>query len=239
LPTIDATPEPETTPKLARLGILISGRGSNCLAIANAVREGRLPGCEVGVIVSNVPGALGIEAARRLGLPVVTLEGRGREQRDHEEAISALLRKFRIDLVCMAGYRRVLSSGFVKEWKGKILTIQPSLLPAFPGRHAVSQALEFGAQITGCTVHFVDEQVDGGIIVLQRAVEVFDDDTEDSLLERVVAAEHIAYAEAIERVLSGEYEARGRRYVLKNMETGEAAAEEPEPHVQTTYYEAR
>jgi phosphoribosylglycinamide formyltransferase-1 len=218
----DENLETEDTRKPARIGILISGRGSNCLAIAQAIRDGRLTGCEIGVIISNVTGALGIESARRLGLPVVTLEGRGREQRDHEEAISALLRKFRIDLVCMAGYRRVLSAGFVKQWKGKVLSIQPSLLPSFPGRHAVSQALEFGAQITGCTVHFVEEQVETGVVILQRAVDIFDDDNEMSLLERVVAAEHIAYAEAIERVLSGEYEVRGRRYVPRSLE-----AEEP------------
>jgi len=204
-----------TGQKLARLGILISGRGTNCQAIAHAIREGRLTGCEIAVVVCNVPGAPGIEAVRRFGLPVVTLEGRGREQRDHEEAISALLRKFRVDLVCMAGYRRVLSAGFVREWKGRILNIHPSLLPAFAGRDALQQALEYGARYTGCTISFVDEQVEGGVIVLQRVVEIYDDDTEASLFERELAEEHFAYSEAIQRVLSGDFEARGRRYVLR------------------------
>ena len=211
----ETTATQEASPKLARLGILISGRGTNCQAIAHAIREGRLTGCEIAVVVCNIPGAPGIEAVRRLGIPVVTLEGRGREQRDHEEAISALLRKFRVDLVCMAGYRRVLSAWFVREWKGRILNIHPSLLPAFPGRDALQQALEYGSRYTGCTVSFVDEQVDGGVIVLQRIVEIYDDDTEASLFERELAEEHIAYSEAIQRVLSGDFEIRGRRYALR------------------------
>jgi phosphoribosylglycinamide formyltransferase-1 len=226
----------EAAPKPARLGILISGRGSNCLAIAHAIHEGRLTGCEIGVVVSNIPGALGIEAARRLGIQVVTLEGRGREQRDHEEAVSALLRKFRVDLVCLAGYRRVLSASFLREWKGRVLNIHKSLLPAFPGRGASQQALDYGAQFTGCTVYFVDEQSDtGGVIILQCVVEIFDDDTEPTLFQRLLAAEHIAYAEAIQSVLSGEYLARGKRYVHRDFaalrepdsEAIGAAAEEP------------
>ena len=219
-PLTPATPieTTEDAPRpLARLGILISGRGSNCLAIAQAIHEGRLTGCEIGVVISNVPGALGIEAAKRLGIPVVTLEGRGREQRDHEDAVSALLRKFRIDLVCMAGYRRVLSAAFIREWKDRVLNIHPSLLPAFPVREAAQQALDYGAQVTGCTVLFLNEHVDGGVIVLQRVVDIFDDDTEASLSARLLAEEHIAYSEAIQMVLGGEYEARGRRYVLKEL----------------------
>jgi len=205
------TSEPE--PRLARLAILISGRGSNCMSIAQAIREGRLTGCEIAVVVCNIPGALGIETARSLGLSVVTLEGRGREQRDHEEAISALLRKFRVDLICMAGYRRVLSTGFVRQWKGRILNIHPSLLPAFPGRDAPQQALDYGARVTGCTVHFVDEHSDSGTIILQRVVEIYDEDEESSLFRRLLAAQHVAYSEGIQLVLSGEYEAQGRRYV--------------------------
>ena len=217
----------EAERKPARLGILISGRGSNCMAIAQAIHDGRLPNCEIAVVVCNIPGALVIEAARRLGLAVVTLEGRGREQRDHEEAISALLRKFRVDLVCMAGYRRVLSAGFVREWKGRILNIHPSLLPAFPGRDAVQQALDYGAQFTGCTVSFVEEQVDTGVIVLQQVVEIFDDDTESSLFARVLAAEHATYAEAIDRVLSGEFETHGRRYI-ERLIPQESTPEQPD-----------
>ncbi len=213
------------TPAPIRLGILISGRGSNCLAIARSIAEGRLPGCEIGLVVSNIPGAPGVEAVKRLGIPVVSLEGRGREQRDHEDAISALLRKFRIDLVCLAGYRRVLSAGFIRQWKGRILNLQPSLLPAFPGRKAVQQALDYGAQFTGCTVLFVDEQVDGGVIILQRVIDIHDDDTEQSLAEALLPEQHIAYTEAIRRVTSGDYEIRGRRYVPKDLPRPEAPGE--------------
>lgn len=198
---------------LTRLAILISGRGSNCMAIIRAVRDGRLPNCEVAVVVSNIPGAPGIEAARALGVPVVVLEGRGREQRDHEDAILTLLRKFRIDLVCLAGYMRVLSAVFVREWAGKLVNIHPSLLPSFPGLHAQRKALDYGATVTGCTVHFVDESVDGGIIILQRVIEILPEDTEATLSTRLLDEEHVAYVEAIGRVLSGEYEGVGRRYL--------------------------
>jgi phosphoribosylglycinamide formyltransferase-1 len=201
--------------KPSRLAVLISGQGSNCCAIARAIEEGRLNGCEVAVVVCNVPGAAGIEAARAIGLTVVTLEGRGREQRDHEEAIAALLRKFRVDLVCLAGYRRVLSAGFVREFRGRILNIHASLLPAFVGQQPQRQALEYGVRFTGCTVYFVDESVEGGAIITQRVVEVEDEDTVESLRDAVRAEEHIAYAEAISRVLSGDFEVRGRRYARR------------------------
>jgi phosphoribosylglycinamide formyltransferase-1 len=210
--TTDSHPEGSEDKPKARLGILISGRGSNCMAIAHAIAEGHLIGCEIGVIVSNIPGAPGVETAKAFGIPVITLEGRGREQRDHEEAISALLRKFRIDLVCMAGYRRTLSVGFLREWRNRILNIQPSLLPSFAGAHAAQQALDFGAQFTGCTVFFVDER-DAGPIVLQRIVPIHDTDEETDLLERLLPEQHIAYIEAIRRVVSGEYEVQGKRYV--------------------------
>lgn len=196
-----------------RLGVLISGNGFNCAAIARAIQEGRLTGCEIAVVVCNVTGAPGVERARQMGLTVITLEGRGREQRDHEEAIQALLRKYRVEMVCLAGYRRVLSARFVRQWKGRMLNIHPSLLPAFPGFNAPQQALEYGVHITGCTVHFVEEWVDAGAIVLQRSVEVLDTDTEDTLKARLREIEQQAYPEAIARVLSGEYEAVGRRYI--------------------------
>jgi phosphoribosylglycinamide formyltransferase-1 len=195
------------------------------MAIARSIAEGRLPGCEIGVVVSNIPGAPGVETAKSLGIPVITLEGRGREQRDHEEAISALLRKFRIDLVCLAGYRRVLSAGFVRQWKGRILNVQSSLLPAFPGRGAVQQALDYGAQFTGCTVYFVDEQTDGGVIILQRVIDIQDNDTDQSLAAALLPEQHIAYTEAIRRVVSGDFEARGRRYVRKDLSHPEPAWE--------------
>lgn len=196
-----------------RIAILISGRGSNCMAIIRAIRDGKLTGCEVAVVVSNIPGAAGIEAARALGVNVVTLEGRGRPQAEHEAAVNALLRKFRVDLVCLAGYMRILSANFVREWQDRMLNIHPSLLPSFPGLHAQRQALEQGVTLAGCTVHFVDESVDGGVIILQRATEVLPEDTEATLSERILEQEHLAYAEAIRRVISGNYEVHGRRYL--------------------------
>jgi phosphoribosylglycinamide formyltransferase-1 len=190
-------------------------RGSNCMAIIRAVRDGRLPNCEVAVVISNVSTAPGIEAARAFNVPVVALEGRGRQQAEHEEAIRALLVKFRVDLICLAGYMRVLSANFVREWQGKMLNIHPSLLPSFPGLHAQRQALDYGAQIAGCSVHFVDESVDGGILIVQRAVDVRPADTEETLSDRILIEEHLAYVEAIRRVLSGEYEIAGRRYLRR------------------------
>jgi phosphoribosylglycinamide formyltransferase-1 len=231
-PAPDEAAPNEPEPRLARLAILISGRGSNCMSIAQAIREGCLTGCEIAVVICNIPGAPGIETARSLGLSVVTLEGRGREQRDHEEAISALLRKFRVDLICMAGYRRVLSTGFVRQWKGRILNIHPSLLPAFPGRDAAQQALDYGARVTGCTVHFIDEHSDSGTIILQRVVEIYDEDDESSLFRRLLAAQHVAYSEGIQLVLSGEYEVQGRRYVHRedHYSEDESAASATQPH---------
>ena len=192
---------------------MISGRGSNCMAIIRAVRDGRLPNCEIAVVISNVSAAPGIEAARAFNVPVVALEGRGRQQAEHEEAIGALLVKFRVDLICLAGYMRVLSANFVRQWQGRMLNIHPSLLPAFPGLHAQRQALDYGAQIAGCSVHFVNESVDGGILIVQRAIEVLPTDTEDTLSERLLVEEHLAYVEAIQRVVSREYEITGRRYL--------------------------
>ena len=220
--TTEQTPEIEEKPRPIRLGILISGRGSNCMAIARAIAQGHLPGCEIGVVVSNIPGAPGVESAKAFGIPVVTLEGRGREQRDHEEAITALLRKFRIDLICLAGYRRVLSAGFIHQWQGRVLNLHASLMPAFPGRGATQQALDYGAQFTGCTVYFADEKAEDGIIVLQRVVEIHDNDTESSLAEILLPEQHFAYTEAIRRVISGEYEVRGKRYVLRDLSQVEA-----------------
>jgi len=205
-----------STPTLkapTRIAVLISGRGSNCMAIVRAVRDGRLPNCEIAVVISNVSAAPGIEAARAFNVPVVALEGRGRKQAEHEEAIGSLLTKFRVDLICLAGYMRVLSANFVREWQGKMLNIHPSLLPSFPGLHAQRQALDYGAQIAGCSVHFVDESVDGGILIVQRAIEVLPTDTENTLSDRLLVEEHIAYVEAIARVISGEYKISGRRYL--------------------------
>ena len=198
---------------MQRLGILLSGRGSNFLAIAEAIREGRLPGAEIAVVLSNLPDAAGLEAARQLGLPAIAIPSAGRKRAEHDAEMIATLRAQCVDLVCLAGYMRIITPEFVRAFPNRILNIHPALLPAFPGLDAQAQALEFGAKVAGCTVHFVDEAVDHGAIILQRVVPVLDQDTAESLSARILEQEHIAYPEAIARVLSGEYSLVGRRYV--------------------------
>jgi len=198
---------------LQRLGILLSGRGSNFIAIAEAIREGRLPAAEIAVVLSNLPDAAGLEAARTLGLPAVAIPSAGHKRAEHDAEMIAALHQHRVDLVCLAGYMRIVSPEFVRAFPNRILNIHPSLLPAFPGLDAQAQALEFGAKVAGCTVHFVDEAVDHGAIILQRVVPVLDEDTAESLSARILVEEHIAYSEAIARVLSGDYHLSGRRYV--------------------------
>jgi len=201
--------------KPTRLGILLSGRGSNFLAIAESIRAGRLPGVEIAVVVSNVAEAAGLEAARVLGLPAVVLVSKGRKRAEHDADVLACLREHGADLVCLAGYMRLLSPEFVAAFPNRILNIHPSLLPAFPGLEAQEQAFAYGVKVAGCTVHFVDEELDHGAIVVQRAIPVLDTDDAESLSERILAEEHLAYTEAIRRVASGEFEMRGRRYVKK------------------------
>ena len=205
--------EPEGPKHKARLGILLSGRGSNFLAIAESIREGRLRGVEIAVVISNVADALGLAKARELALPAAVFVSKGRPRADHDADVATCLREHRVDLVCLAGYMRLLSPEFVAAFPNRILNIHPSLLPAFPGLDAQQQAFDYGVQIAGCTVHFVDEHLDHGAIVLQRAIPVLDTDDAHSLARRILAEEHIAYAEAIARVISGDYEIRGRRCV--------------------------
>jgi len=200
---------------MKRLGILLSGRGSNFTAIAQAIREGRLQGCEIAVVLSNLPDAGGLGAARELGLPAIAIPSAGRKRAEHDAEMVAVLREHRVDLVCLAGYMRIISGVFVNAFPNAIVNIHPALLPAFPGLEAQTQAFEYGAKVAGCTVHFVDEAVDHGSIILQKVVPVEDDDTPESLSARILEQEHIAYAEGIARVLSGEYELLGRRYVRK------------------------
>ena len=200
---------------MTRLGILLSGRGSNFLAIDRAIREGRLGGVEIGVVLSNRGEAQGLPAARELGLTAIAVPSAGRKRVEHDAELIARLREHRVDLVCLAGYMRLLSPEFVRAFPERILNIHPSLLPAFPGLDAQRQALEYGAMISGCTVHFVDEELDHGVIVMQRAVRVEDGDTEETLSARILVEEHLAYAEAIARVCSREYEVCGRNYVRK------------------------
>jgi len=203
---------------LQRLGILLSGRGSNFMAIAEAIREGRLPGTEIAVVLSNLPDAAGLETARKLGLPAIAIPSAGRKRAEHDAEMIATLRAHRVDLVCLAGYMRIISPEFVRAFSNRILNIHPALLPAFPGLDAQAQALEFGAKVAGCTVHFVDEAVDHGAIILQRVVPVLDQDTAETLSARILDQEHIAYTEAIARVLSGQYSLVGRRYVRRGKE---------------------
>ena len=198
---------------MKRLGILLSGRGSNFVAIASAIRERRLLGAEIAVVLSNIPDAAGLTAAREMGMPAFAVPSAGRKRAEHDTEVAARLHQHRVDLVCLAGYMRILSAEFVHAFANRILNIHPSLLPAFPGLDAQAQALEFGAKVAGCTVHFVDEAVDHGAIVVQRAVPVLDEDTPDTLAAKILEQEHIAYPEAIMRVLSGDFHFEGRRYV--------------------------
>jgi phosphoribosylglycinamide formyltransferase 1 len=201
-----------------RLGILLSGRGSNFLAIADSIAAGRLANTEIAVVISNRAEAPGIEAARQRGLTARVVEAEGRKRAEHDAAILATLREYDVDLVCLAGYMRLLSAEFVQAFPQRILNIHPSLLPAFPGLDAQEQAVEYGVKVSGCTVHFVDEQLDHGVIILQRSVQVVEDDDARSLSARILQQEHAAYSEAIGRVLSGEYEIVGRRYLPKRVE---------------------
>ena len=197
------------------LGILLSGRGSNFLAIADAIASGKIPNAQIAVVISNLAEAPGLAAARQRGLNAIAIEANGRKRAEHDQEIVATLQAHKVDLVCLAGYMRLLSPGFIQAFPQRILNIHPSLLPAFPGLDAQTQAFEYGVQITGCTVHLVDEQLDHGPIILQRSVPVFEDDDPHSLAARILEQEHIAYPEAIARVLSGKYETIGRRYLPK------------------------
>jgi phosphoribosylglycinamide formyltransferase-1 len=196
-----------------RLGILLSGRGSNFLAIVGAIRDGRIPNAEIAVVLSNVAEAPGLIAARELGLTTACCVSKGRSREEHDAEVGGILRAHDVSLVVLAGYMRLLSPMFVRTFRDRILNIHPSLLPAFPGLDAQRQALEYGVKIAGCTVHFVDEDLDHGVIVLQRSIPVQESEDAHSLAERILVEEHTAYPEAIARVLSGRYRIEGRRYV--------------------------
>ncbi len=205
-------------PRSCRLGFLISEGAGTVLAVQDAIDRGELPGCSIALIVCNVTGAPGVEAARKAGLRALTLEGRGHQQREYEEALDLLLRKMGVDLVCQTGYLRVLSREFIRRWPYRLLSVHGSLLPAFPGARPERQALECGVQITGCTVSFVEdsaEALSGGPIIVQRAVRVADGDTEETLRARLLPEEHDGYIEAIRRVVSGQYSLQGRRYLFR------------------------
>jgi|SRR5271165_4429654 len=196
---------------MKNLGILLSGRGSNFEAIAKNVSAGRIPDARIAVVISNRPDAPGIEAALRLGLTALTISSKGKERAEHDREVVAALQKHAADLVCLAGYMRLLSPWFVQQFPRRILNIHPSLLPAFPGLEAQEQAIAYGVKVSGCTVHFVDEELDHGAIILQKAVPVLDTDDEHTLAVRILEQEHIAYSEAINIVLEGKFEIVGRR----------------------------
>ncbi|MBS1858852.1 MAG: phosphoribosylglycinamide formyltransferase [Acidobacteria bacterium] len=193
-----------------RLGILISGRGSNFEAIADHVASGALD-AEIAVVIANRPEARGLATARARGLNAVCLPSKGLDREVYDQSVVAELQRNHVDLVCLAGFMRLLSARFIRAFPGRILNIHPSLLPAFPGLDAQHQALTHGVKISGCTVHFVDEDLDAGPIVLQAAVPVLDDDTADTLSARILEQEHRIYSEAIALVLSGRYRIEGRR----------------------------
>jgi len=202
-----------TAASLKRLGILLSGRGSNFLAIADQVRAGVLKDvAEISIVISNMEDAVGLERAKALKLPTALFVSKGRKRAEHDADVAACLREHEVDLVILAGYMRLLSPEFIAAFPNQILNIHPSLLPAFTGLDAQTQAFEYGCKVAGCTVHFVDEQLDHGTIVLQRSIAVLDDDDAHSLAERILKEEHIAYSEAIARVLLGEYRVEGRRF---------------------------
>jgi phosphoribosylglycinamide formyltransferase-1 len=198
---------------MKRIGILISGRGSNMVAIAEAVRQGRIPDAEVALVVSNIEAAAGLERARELGIPTFFHGHRGCTREEHDRAMAAELQRSGVNLVCLAGYMRLLSPWFIREFEHRILNIHPSLLPAFPGLGAQQQALDYGVKFTGCTVHLVDEELDHGPIVKQSVVPVIAGDTVETLSARILAEEHLAYAEAVALILGGKFRIEGRRVV--------------------------
>jgi len=197
-----------------RIGVLLSGRGSNFEALAESAAAGRIPNAEIALVVSNRENAPGIERARARGIEARVIPSKGLEREAYDRLVAAALEEKKIDLVCLAGYMRLLSPFFVAAFRNRILNIHPSLLPAFPGLEAQRQALEHGAKFSGCTVHFVDENLDAGPIVLQAAVPIKDDDTPETLSERILREEHRIYSEAVRIVLEGRYRIENRRVMI-------------------------
>jgi phosphoribosylglycinamide formyltransferase 1 len=197
------------------LGILLSGRGSNFVAIADSIDARRIPDARIAVVISNKPDAPGIATARRRGLNAVVIPSKDRPRDEHDRDVVTALKQAGVELVCLAGYMRLLSPWFVQQFPRRILNIHPSLLPAFPGLEAQEQAFAYGVKISGCTVHFVDEELDHGAIVAQRAITVLDSDDERTLAARILEQEHVAYTEAINIVLGGKFEIVGRKLIGK------------------------
>jgi len=198
---------------MKNLGILLSGRGSNFEAIAKSIAAGKIPDARIAVVISNRSDAGGLEVAKRMGLGALVIPSKGKPREEHDREVVAALQQHKADLVCLAGYMRLLSPWFVQQFPRSILNIHPSLLPSFPGLEAQEQAFAYGVKVTGCTVHFVDEELDHGAIIVQKTVPVLDTDDEHTLAARILEQEHLAYSEAINIVLQGKHEIVGRRFV--------------------------
>jgi len=196
-----------------RIGVLLSGRGSNFEALAESIASGRIPNAEMAMVISNRDGAPGIDLAKARGIPTRVIASKGLERETYDRQVVAVLDEHKVDLVCLAGYMRLLSPYFVAAFPNRILNIHPSLLPSFPGLESQRQALEYGVQFAGCTVHFVDENLDAGPIVLQAVLPVNDNDTEDTLSARILQEEHRIYSEAVRIVLEDRYKIEGRRVI--------------------------
>jgi phosphoribosylglycinamide formyltransferase-1 len=198
------------------LGILLSGRGSNFVALADSVDAGRIPNARIAIVISNRADAPGIETARQRGLKAVVIPNKGRPREENDREVVSALKQANVDLICLAGYMRLLSPWFVQQFPNRILNIHPSLLPAFPGLNAQKQAFDYGVKVSGCTVHLVDEHLDHGAIILQKVVRVLDTDDEHTLAARILEQEHIAYTDGVRIVLEADYEIVERRLILKN-----------------------
>ncbi len=198
---------------MKNLGILLSGRGSNFEAIAANVASVKIADARIAVVISNRTDAGGIQTAKRLGIETLVIPSKGKEREDHDREVVTALQQHQVDLICLAGYMRLLSPWFVKQFPHKILNIHPSLLPAFPGLEAQQQAFAYGVKVAGCTVHFVDEELDHGAIIVQKSVPVLENDDEHTLAARILEQEHTAYSEAINLVLNREYRIVGRRFL--------------------------
>jgi phosphoribosylglycinamide formyltransferase 1 len=197
-----------------RIGVLLSGRGSNFEALAESVSAGQIPDSEIAIVISNMPDALGLDRAKSRGIPARAIPSKGLQREAYDRLVVAVLQERQVDLICLAGYMRLLSAYFVAAFPQRILNIHPSLLPSFPGLESQKQALEYGVKFAGCTVHFVDENLDAGPIILQATVPVLDGDDEHALGERILKEEHRLYSEAVKLILEGKFRIAGRRVLL-------------------------
>jgi phosphoribosylglycinamide formyltransferase 1 len=197
-----------------RIAVLLSGRGSNFEALAENISAGKIPRAEIAIVISNKPDAQGLERAKSRGIPTRMIPSKGLEREAYDRLVVATLQEQQVELICLAGYMRLLSAYFVAAFPQRIINIHPSLLPSFPGLESQKQALEYGVKLAGCTVHFVDENLDAGPIILQSAVPVLDSDNEQTLSERILREEHRIYSQAVEIILEGKYKIEGRRVIL-------------------------